>query len=108
MEEPNEDHLSKLSVYQVETLKKELLAFKAQLAHLQVSVFAENQSVCIASFDLQSKIGRGGYSVVFRAVDRYTKSPYAIKVVRKVFVLHKKAVAYLRKEVAIMRSLSSE
>ena len=34
----------KLNIHQIETLKKDLLAFKQQLLHMKVSVFAENQS----------------------------------------------------------------
>lgn len=107
MEEPREG-FGKLSVYQLELLKKELLGFKEQLQHLQVSVFAENQSVCIGSFDLQARIGKGGYSSVYRAVDKYTKSVFAIKVIRKLLVLHKNAIGHLKKEASILRSLNSE
>ena len=64
--------------------------------------------ICIGSFDVEDKIGKGGYSKVFKAKDKYTKTTYAIKIIRKVLVLHKNSINHLKKEEQIMKSINDE
>lgn len=49
MEDNNENDgkamTGRLNVHQIENIKKELLALKERLVHMQVSVFGENQSM---------------------------------------------------------------
>lgn len=57
---------------------------------------------------MQGQVGSGAYSKVYRAEEKLTKTLYAVKVTRKILVLHKKCISYLKKELAIMKSIESE
>lgn len=97
-----------ISVNDVETYSKELEALKEKLNHLKVSVFEDNQSVCIDRFDFLGLIGIGGYSKAYKVQDKTSKVLYAIKLVRKILALHRRCIECLKNEVEILLSFHSE
>ena len=53
-------------------------------------------------------IGKGAYSRVHKAVEKNSKAIYAVKIIRKVVVLHKQSIAHLRQEVSVLSGLNYE
>lgn len=54
-------------------------------------------------YTIDKEIGRGGFSVVYRAIENSTKSPFAVKVIEKTHLLED--IKLLKREIEIMKKV---
>ena len=75
---------------------------KQETYDLTETIVGTKQKVTLNDFDLLKTLGKGGFGKVYLAMKKDTEELYALKTIRKLFVIEKKQFDQVRREKEIL------